>query len=116
MRHLPWADAEIDAHRVLRVIARYRARPAADLGRRVYVVSNETSPDHLVNLLADGDEQLCDCADNTLGGTVMCVHVIAALLHAGNPRVVRLVGDVMRDAWLDRPPPPPPMRFGMARP
>lgn len=103
-----WRVAPIDHRRLLRVVARYRAIGHSDDGAIVVGGGREL---HTV-YLRDDIEHACDCADHCFRDS-LCVHVIAALLFTGDERVVRALGDVMRDTWLNRPPPLPSVQHGL---
>lgn len=96
-----WRRYEIDDRRLLKVIGQYRVVGQTAQG---VIIVDGGSERHLVYLYSSLGEA-CDCADHTFRES-LCVHALAALLYLNDERVVAAVGRVMRDAWLDKPPPP----------
>jgi hypothetical protein len=93
----PWREAPILPTRLARAV-NLRVTVPAHPGEP-YLVDGGDEP-HWVNLAAV-DEPACDCGDHLFREN-LCAHALAVLLHQKDARVVCAMGQLVRDAWLDK--------------
>lgn len=93
----PWRHAEVGAERLTRALE-LTVTDVLDTG--VYaIVSPQSGDTHYVNL-RDIDCPACDCGDHIYRER-LCAHALAAMLFEEDPRLERLVGRLVRRAWLE---------------
>ena len=90
----------------------------ARLERGVTLVAVRTEPgryhisggadEHWVDLRSPFHPR-CDCGDH-LWRDQVCKHILVALLHEGDPRVISALGELVRDLRTQATPPRPPRR------